>query len=185
MYARLHCVLATLAPAARAPHYVTAPIRRRACHASASTGDDVESDAYHVPVLRDETVSRLICADSGGTYLDATLGGAGHSAAILDVIAPHGGHLIAADRDPEAIAEGGARLARHVAAGSATLLRASFAELPTLVPRELARLGRPPTLDGILLDLGVSSHQVAHATAHAAAPSTEHRADARARPPPL
>jgi 16S rRNA (cytosine1402-N4)-methyltransferase len=82
--------------------------------------------------------------------LDCTLGGGGHSEALLS----SGSSVVALDRDEAAIAEARKRLAPYEASGRFLAIRGNFAELDR-VP-ELA--GR--TFDGILTDLGVSSHQI-------------------------
>ena len=88
----------------------------------------------------------------GGIYLDGTVGGGGHARLILEASQP-GGRLIGLDRDPAALAA--AAVALHPFGARATLRTGSFAELG----RHLAELGIPQ-IDGILLDLGVSSHQL-------------------------
>ena len=136
-----------------------------------AASDDVPATTYHVPVMRDEVVSRLVTEPSG-VYLDATLGGGGHSAALLACIGPSGGHLIGTDRDPDALRCAKARLQSYTALSvpQATLLQATFATLPAMVPTTLRALGRgsgdSALLDGILLDLGVSSHQVLSVRTH-------------------
>jgi 16S rRNA (cytosine1402-N4)-methyltransferase len=87
-----------------------------------------------------------------GIYVDATFGRGGHSAAILDKLGP-GGTLYAIDRDPQAIAAGDAQLGNDP---RVHLLHASFARLADA----LARAGLTRKVDGILLDLGVSSPQL-------------------------
>ena len=89
----------------------------------------------------------------GGHYLDGTVGGGGHAAAILERSAP-GARLLGLDRDPAALAIAGRRLAHF--GGRAVLVRANFA-VCDVVAREH---GFAP-LDGILLDLGLSSIQLA------------------------
>lgn len=103
---------------------------------------------HHVPVLFEETLHYLAPA-TGKTILDATLGGAGHSEALLQ----RGARVIGIDRDPEALANAAERLRGH---GEAFVSRrANFSELGE-VARELA----PDGVDGVLMDLGVSSHQL-------------------------
>jgi len=103
--------------------------------------------AYHSPVLVDEVVLLL-----GGAkrILDCTLGGGGHSAALL----ASGADVTAIDRDPEAVAEARARLASHEAAGKFRVILGNFAEADRLLPDTRQKF------DGILADLGVSSRQV-------------------------
>lgn len=105
----------------------------------------------HQPVMLTECLSWLdLRADA--VIVDGTVGGGGHAAAILERIGPEG-QLIGLDRDPEALAAAGKRLA--VFGARVTLVHASFAELDEV----LARLG-VDGVDGVLLDLGVSSHQL-------------------------
>jgi len=103
---------------------------------------------HHVPVLFQEVLHYLAPA-AGKTILDATLGGAGHAEAVLG----RGARVIGIDRDPEALANAAQRLRGH---GEAFVSRrANFADLGE-VANELA----PEGVDGVLMDLGVSSHQL-------------------------
>jgi 16S rRNA (cytosine1402-N4)-methyltransferase len=104
----------------------------------------------HLPVLPDEVIRFLEPAD-GKCYLDGTLGGGGHSALILEK-APEA-FLIGIDRDQAALAAAGARLAIY--GERIRLLHGDFAD----VAGHLNSLGIP-ALDGFILDLGVSSHQL-------------------------
>lgn len=103
--------------------------------------------AYHAPVLVDEVVRLL--GDSK-TILDCTLGGGGHSAALLAL----GAHVTAIDRDPHAVREAHERLAAFEAAGRFRIILGNFAEADRLLPDKSQKF------DGILADLGVSSHQI-------------------------
>lgn len=105
---------------------------------------------HHLSVLPDEVIRFLEPAD-GKIYLDGTLGGGGHSALILEK-AP-GALLIGIDRDQEALAAAGARLAAH--SERIKLVHGDFAN----VAEHLNTLGIT-ALDGFILDLGVSSHQL-------------------------
>ncbi|WP_297560881.1 16S rRNA (cytosine(1402)-N(4))-methyltransferase RsmH [Meiothermus sp.] len=96
----------------------------------------------HTPVLYQEALDWLAIRP-GGVYVDATLGGAGHTRGILE----RGGRVIAFDQDPQAIAR-----ARALGLPHLTLVEANFSEL---LP-QLERLGIAQ-VDGILADLGVSS----------------------------
>ncbi len=106
--------------------------------------------SYHAPVLVEETRALL----AGATQvLDCTLGGGGHSEALLS----QGAFVTAIDRDDAAIDEARQRLAAYEASGRFRVLRGNFAEI-----------GRIPELadsrfDAILADLGVSSHQIDNA----------------------
>jgi 16S rRNA (cytosine1402-N4)-methyltransferase len=93
------------------------------------------------------------CAPDGAVLIDATLGLAGHSLALLR--AHPGLRLIGLDRDPEAREEAGRRIAAAGLADRATLVPAVFDELPDV----LERLG-VPEVQAVLFDLGVSSLQL-------------------------
>ena len=114
--------------------------------------------AYHAPVLAAETVAGLV-TDPAGLYVDGTLGGGGHSAALLDALGPDA-LVVGIDRDPEAIAAARERLAEADGAGRFRALQGEFADIDGLLGRnDLGpRHGRPA--QGVLLDLGVSSHQI-------------------------
>jgi 16S rRNA (cytosine1402-N4)-methyltransferase len=109
-----------------------------------------EGGAPHIPVLLAEVLSAL-APKPGGRYLDGTFGAGGYARAILEA-APDAS-LLALDRDPTAIT-GGAALVSEMA-GRLTLAQARFSELA----EEAQRFGRVP-LDGIVLDIGVSSMQI-------------------------
>lgn len=103
----------------------------------------------HIPVLLAEVLEALAPRD-GGIYLDGTFGGGGYAGAIL---AAADCTLYAIDRDPEAIARGAALAARHP--GRLHLIEGSFGAMLSLL--RAAGVGR---LDGVVLDLGVSSFQL-------------------------
>ncbi len=105
----------------------------------------------HVSVLPAEVLAGL-APHAGGVYLDGTLGGGGHAEALLEASAPDG-RLLGLDLDPAALAASAARLERF---GERFVpARGNFRDLADLA----AANGFAP-LDGILLDLGVSSHQL-------------------------
>jgi 16S rRNA (cytosine1402-N4)-methyltransferase len=105
-------------------------------------------DGGHVPVLLEEAVAAL-AVKPGGTYVDATFGRGGHSRRILARL-DAGGRLIALDRDPAAEA-----VARAWSDVRFRFYRSQFSELPQILDAE--RIGK---VDGVLLDLGVSSPQI-------------------------
>jgi 16S rRNA (cytosine1402-N4)-methyltransferase len=110
---------------------------------------DAHASAYHAPVMVAEVMDALR-PERGGTYLDGTLGGGGHAEALLERGSE--ARLVGVDRDPDALAEAGARLARF--GERVRLVRANFAD--ALATAEIG----PGSLAGVLLDLGVSSHQI-------------------------
>ncbi|MGN1211781.1 MAG: 16S rRNA (cytosine(1402)-N(4))-methyltransferase RsmH [Candidatus Cryptobacteroides sp.] len=101
---------------------------------------------YHTPVLLDQSVSALI-SDKDGVYADATFGGGGHTCEILSRLSQHG-RVIAFDRDEDAIRNkpDDSRL---------TLIHNNF----RFIHNFILQAGFPDGVDGILADLGVSSHQ--------------------------
>jgi 16S rRNA (cytosine1402-N4)-methyltransferase len=110
--------------------------------------------SIHIPVLRDAIMGWLR-PRAGGRYLDATLGGGGHTAALLDASAPDG-RVLAIDADPAARARAEQRLARQIAAGRLIVAAGNF--------RDMARIAAAhkfAPVDGILMDLGLSSDELA------------------------
>ncbi|GAH51277.1 unnamed protein product, partial [marine sediment metagenome] len=105
----------------------------------------------HIPVLLKETIEAL-AVQPGGRYIDCTLGGGGHAAAILDHSSP-GGQLLGIDADPDAIKMSQARLQAY---GSSTLLiNENFINLQAVC----IKYDFLP-VHGILFDLGLSSFQL-------------------------
>lgn len=104
-------------------------------------------DGYHLPVMADEIVEHLVI-DKEGAYLDATLGGGGHSGRILAALG-EGGRVIGLDRDMEAVERNKANFA------SEPRMRVERSEFG-----RLAEFCAPGSLAGALFDLGVSSRQL-------------------------
>ena len=113
--------------------------------------------AYHAPVLVDEV---LALVGDAKRALDGTLGGGGHSEAML----AHGvSSVVGIDRDPAAIATARERLAPHESAGRFRVVRGNYADPELLAEAEeqIPPLDRGDNgFDAILLDLGVSSRQL-------------------------
>jgi 16S rRNA (cytosine1402-N4)-methyltransferase len=110
-----------------------------------------ENRYRHVPVLAEGTAERLVWYPAG-IYVDGTIGGGGHTAAILNRLSPEG-RVIGIDRDPDAVAAATARFAEQT--GQVTVIHGDYAHLPAILER-YALSG----VDGLLLDLGVSSYQL-------------------------
>ena len=108
------------------------------------------SEFYHVSVLLEECIEGL-AIDPAGIYVDGTLGGAGHSSRIAAELTT--GRLIGIDRDPVALKAAGKRLEPF--GDRVTLVHSNFCEMATAL-KQLGIEG----VDGILLDLGVSSPQL-------------------------
>ncbi len=105
----------------------------------------------HVPVMVNEVIDYLNCSP-GKTYVDGTLGGGGHAKAILEAIGSDG-FLVGIDRDPDAIAHTGKSL--HSFKPNVQIFHEDFTHLPEI----LSQL-HITHVDGILLDLGLSLHQL-------------------------
>ena len=108
---------------------------------------------YHTPVMFGETLDALV-KNPSGIYADVTFGGGGHTAGILSRL-NEDGHVIAFDRDGDAIRN-------RIEDSRLTMVRADFRFIRNYVLYEghkLAKDGQDILLDGILADLGVSSHQ--------------------------
>ena len=105
----------------------------------------------HIPVLLNETIDSLAIKPDG-IYVDGTLGGAGHSYHICEHLGENG-RLIGIDQDEEAIAAATRRLEPF--ADKVTIVRSNYVNMKNV----LAELGIN-RVDGILLDIGVSSHQL-------------------------
>ncbi len=121
-------------------------------HAAGSPEGGAETEIGHLPVMTDEVMATL-APSPGSLHIDATLGGAGHSERILEACGPDG-RLLGLDADGAAIARARTRLARF--GDRAVLRRANFRDLAAVAPA--AGFG---AVDGLLLDLGLSSFQLA------------------------
>jgi 16S rRNA (cytosine1402-N4)-methyltransferase len=109
----------------------------------------------HTPVMLSQVIAGLNLRP-GATCIDATLGGGGHAAALLQATGP-AGRLLGLDADPEAIERVKLRLAAD--AHRVTLIQANFRELGAVVRSRSAAEGFT-AVDAILLDLGISSYQL-------------------------
>ncbi|WP_425061351.1 16S rRNA (cytosine(1402)-N(4))-methyltransferase RsmH [Sporomusa carbonis] len=105
----------------------------------------------HTSVLLNESVAGVF-TNPQGIYVDCTLGGGGHSARLAELLAPSG-WLIGIDQDPAAINAGKQRLAG--AACRVSIVQDNFQNLDSVLERLAVEV-----VDGILFDLGVSSHQL-------------------------
>jgi 16S rRNA (cytosine1402-N4)-methyltransferase len=107
----------------------------------------MSTQTYHQPVLLEECIEGLQI-QPGGVYVDLTFGGGGHSRAILEKL--EGGKLYAFDQDADAKEN-----AKEIRRKEFTLIEANFRHL-----RRYLKLYNVRQVDGILADLGVSSHQI-------------------------
>ena len=102
---------------------------------------------YHTSVLLDESVSALVDSNIDGIYADATFGGGGHTAEILSRLSQNGG-VLAFDRDMDAIGN-------RIDDPRLMLIRSDF----RWIHNHVLNQGYKDGIDGVLADLGVSSHQ--------------------------
>lgn len=113
--------------------------------------EETSGSFRHVPVLLDAVLAGLH-PEAGGRYVDATLGGGGHTAAILQASSPDG-KVLGIDTDTDALMAAGEALAQF--GGRVQLTHGNFRNIA-----ELARSHGFDSVDGILIDLGVSSYQL-------------------------
>ena len=102
----------------------------------------------HIPVLLNETIESLNI-NPNGIYVDGTAGGAGHSTEIAKKL--KNGRLISIDRDPDAILVATERLKGY----NATVVQGNFCDI-----KEILGQLKIDSIDGMMMDLGVSSHQL-------------------------
>ena len=105
-------------------------------------------NVYHVPVLLEQTLDLLI-TDPDGVYIDGTLGGGGHTRALLNRLGA-GARVYGIDQDDEALSQ-----TADITDPRFTPVKGNFGYMDVLIPADLR--GK---VNGILLDLGVSSHQI-------------------------
>lgn len=110
-----------------------------------------QADSYHQPVLADEVVGYMVTRRDG-TFVDATVGDGSHTLKILSHLGSSG-KILAIDRDDDAIVRTRQRISKF--SSQVILMRGEFANL-----KELAHVAGIVSVNGILFDLGVSSHQL-------------------------
>jgi len=153
----LYCLMLLLVRRSGAFRRVQSGCRRT--YISAETPDY----SYHVPVLKNECLEYLRIR-SNGVYVDCTLGGGGHTRAILEA----GGKVIGFDQDPDAVAKATSVCQKYIDEGKLEIFQSNFRSFADLVMTKSALAqerggNRGPGLgrvDGVLMDLGVSSHQI-------------------------
>lgn len=107
-------------------------------------------DKFHTPVLLNETIEGFEVI-RGGLYIDATIGGGGHTQKILDL----GGRVLGIDQDEDAIEHLEKKFESEIKAGQLIIEHGNFSEIENIaIKRDFTEV------DGILMDLGVSSYQI-------------------------
>ncbi len=112
-----------------------------------------KTETYHVPIMGPEVMG-LLQPERGGVFVDGTLGGGGHAKLLMDRL-PKGSALYGIDRDREAIAAATVKLAATAHEARFTAIRGNFFDMRAILNEQGVNV-----VDGILLDLGVSSHQL-------------------------
>lgn len=107
----------------------------------------------HIPVLLDETIDGLNIKENG-IYVDATLGGGGHSEKILEKLSSGNGYLVGIDQDEDAIKATSKRLSKYIDNKKLIVVKNNFENVANIID-DL----KIEKIDGILFDLGVSSFQ--------------------------
>ncbi|MBR1549387.1 MAG: 16S rRNA (cytosine(1402)-N(4))-methyltransferase RsmH [Bacteroidales bacterium] len=116
------------------------------------SSSEYEVQQYHVPVMLGEAIEGLNLREDG-TYVDVTFGGGGHSRAILDMLGSEG-RLLAFDQDEDAVKRVESGEWKSESKARFTLINENFRHLKSFLRLEGVR-----EVDGVLADLGVSSHQ--------------------------
>lgn len=109
------------------------------------------TDEFHIPVLKNEVI-RYLQPSPGGVYVDATIGGGGHAESIVELLSSRG-RLIGFDRDPDALREAEQRLQNY--RDNIVLVHDNFVAIRNRLSAMNISL-----VDGVVMDLGVSSHQL-------------------------
>ena len=117
-------------------------------------GAPADGETTHISVMPAETLDALR-PQPGGVFIDGTLGGAGHTMLLLERVGLTG-RVLAIDADPAALRRAEARLAEPIAQGRLLLRHGNFRQLA-----EFAQAAGIAPVDGVLLDLGLSSDQLA------------------------
>ena len=154
-YKSIHCLRAPLRAGNRATHVFIL----RCSSSNRNEGKEVKGEYdYHIPVMRDECCSHLLSgpAQEKGVFVDCTVGGGGHTKAILE----RGGKVIGFDQDPEALAETSRKLATYIESGQLELVRTNFRNIARAVGESRLAKDNGGICNGVLMDLGISSHQI-------------------------
>jgi 16S rRNA (cytosine1402-N4)-methyltransferase len=106
--------------------------------------------------MKDECCKYLMAGLAGptGVFVDCTVGGGGHTKEILQ----RGGKVIGLDQDSDAIAEAQSKLSTYIANGQLDLIKCNFRDIKSAVSK--SKLTTDGFVDGVLMDLGISSHQI-------------------------
>ena len=117
-----------------------------------------EEFEYHIPVMRDECCEYLLSGSvqEKGVFIDCTVGGGGHTKEILK----KGGKVIAFDQDPDALAETSRKLSTYIEDGRLELVHTNFRNIANAVSESKLAKENGGLCDGVLMDLGISSHQI-------------------------
>lgn len=121
-------------------------------------GSNITID-YHVPVMMNECCD-LLNIRPRGIYVDCTMGGGGHTRAILE----RGGRVIGIDQDPDSIERVKRLLSSYIAAGDLEVIQTNFRNIRDAIASSKLVGDGDGVVDGVLMDLGISSFQIDEAT---------------------
>ena len=113
---------------------------------------------YHVPVMMNECCD-LLNIKPGCVYVDCTMGGGGHTRAILE----RGGKVIGIDQDPDSIVRVKRLMSNYIATGDLEVIQTNFRNIKDAIAASNLS-GKDGTVDGVLMDLGISSFQIDEAS---------------------
>ncbi|RYH31275.1 16S rRNA (cytosine(1402)-N(4))-methyltransferase RsmH [archaeon] len=113
------------------------------------------SSSYHIPVMRNECMQYLNIRPDG-LYMDCTLGGGGHTEAILE----RGGLVIAIDQDTDAIKASSTRLQSYLDSKRLEIHQTNFRNMNAVLQHSALAAKGQRRVDGVLMDLGISSWQI-------------------------
>lgn len=112
-----------------------------------------EEKSYHIPVLLNECCEYLDIKQNG-LYVDCTLGGGGHTREILQ----RGGRVIGLDQDPDSIAKTSIELSEYIESNRLEIIQTNFRYIERAI--KSSQMADGQLVDGVLMDLGISSHQI-------------------------
>ncbi len=112
---------------------------------------------YHIPVMKEECL-QFLAIKPGAIYVDCTMGGGGHTKAILE----RGGKVIGLDQDPDAVKATSRLLEKFITDGQFEIIQINFRHIKKALQQSRIANGQP--IDGILMDLGISSYQIDEAS---------------------
>lgn len=119
--------------------------------------DSLVDYSYHTPVMLKECCDNLNVTN-GSIFIDCTMGGGGHSRAIIS----RGGRVVGIDQDPDAVKKASELLRSHIEDNKFEIIQSNFRHIQEVIKSSKFLNGN--LADGILMDLGISSYQINEST---------------------